>query len=52
MLDVSCDDGCRGGLVCFNGVGGCDVDGGDGELGGGGNDCFRGGSSYCCDKLS
>ena len=22
VLDVSCDDGCRGGVVCFNGVGG------------------------------
>ena len=29
MLDVSCDDGCRGGVVCFNGFGGCHVGGGD-----------------------
>ena len=28
VLDVSFGDGCRAGVVCFNGVGGCDVDGG------------------------
>ena len=28
VLDISCNDGCRGGVVYFNGVVSCDVGGG------------------------